>query len=110
MKGQVTMELLLLFLVTLTLIALITPPILQAFSSFSEKSRIVMARAEVENDILAYEIYCNSKKGAPLSDLLSSSGSSDVLIQIEKWVITVERSTNFSGIFEGCSDDKKAFA
>ena len=105
MKGQATMEILLLFLVTIAMVALITRPVLEAYSLFSERSFAVMERAQVENEILAFEIYCNSGYGAPFNDVLSASNTT---VQAELTHIMVPgQSDDFPGIFEGCGNDKK---
>ena len=105
MKGQATMEILLLFLVTIAMVALITRPVLEAYSLFSERSFAVMERAQVENGFLAYEIWCNSGYDAPFVDVLSESNTT-VQAELTR-VILPGQSYDFPGMFEGCGHDKE---
>ena len=113
MRGQATIELLILFLVMIAMVAMITQPLLGTYSMMSEKSEGAMKRAVVENEILAGEIWCNSggSSSAP-KELLESTPDPNPL-QVERWYVNVVggryEGSRFSGIFKGCWDasDKK---
>ena len=104
MKAQATIELMMFFLVALATVALITQPLLQAYSKTSEKSAAAMERALVEDEILANEIQCNSRGAAP-TDVLPHS---TVRRSTENWRVLIERNSTefwFPGIFKGCKVD-----
>jgi competence protein ComGC len=97
-KAQATLEFMLFFIILLAVIAVIMPSLIGAYEKMSSKSSAAMARASIENEILAYEIACNGGWYAP-SEVIYSSGMPK---KIENWRIIVNGSEPFSGIFEGC--------
>jgi len=104
MKGQVTIELLLLFTVMLLVISMLSQALLHSYRISVEKSKITQQRALIENDILMYEIACNNDIDLP-SGFKGSSFASN--ISAHDWLIILKvnssQSSNFSGVFSGCN-------
>lgn len=105
MKGQVTMELLLLFSVMLLVISMLSQALFYSYSISIEKSRLTQQRALIENDILMYEILCNGDLALPVQ--FKSPFATG--IKPYKWSISLavngSQSSDFSGIFTGCHTD-----
>jgi len=111
MKGQATIELLILFLVMIAMVAMITQPLLGSYSTMSGKNEALMKRAAVENEIFAGEIWCNSgmSSTAP-SDLLELTSKQQPM-KPEEWYIEVTggkyKGSKFPGMFMGCDVNDK---
>lgn len=107
MKGQATIELLILFLVMIATVAMITQPLLASYSTMSDKNDAMIKRAAVENEIFAGEIWCNSGMSSTAPRQLLESAP--LPMQVEQWWVEVEGgrydASRFGGIFKGCTHE-----
>jgi|GEM_PF-2277179 len=116
MKGQATIELLILFLVMVAMVAMITQPLLSSYSTMSDKNDALIKRAAVENEIFAGEIWCNSGMSSTAPANLLELTSEQTPMQVEEWYVNVIGGryvgSRFPGLFKGCTDGRtgKKFA
>lgn len=102
MKAQATLEMLFMFLVTMTAIMFIFYPIAKAHHDFGEQADFIEKKQELEDYLVGLQVYCNGGAGTSVSSSTSSIGCS---IFPEYGKITFrcgQQEQEFPGFFMGC--------
>ena len=101
MRAQATLELMMMFLVTMLAILMIFQPIAKAHRDFSGQSDMIKKKQALEDWLVGMQVYCNSG-GNTVIPAVSASGCS-VLMEYGRVKLRCGSSEQeFPGFFRGC--------
>ncbi len=103
MKGQATMEFLMVFLITMAAISAIFYPLAKAHRDFGKEAEVVKHKVDFEDFIFGAQIYCNSQFSAP-SSILGKMGKGFKIEGNRVYLVLESGEKEFEGFFEGCSE------
>ena len=102
MKGQATVEFLMIFLVTMAAILMIFYPVAKAHLDFRKQSDFIEKKQELEDFLVGFQIYCNGGVGTSVVGTTGSTGC-DILPYSNKIKFRCgQTEQEFPGFFEGC--------
>jgi hypothetical protein len=103
MRGQATIEFMMIFLVTMAAIAMIFYPLAKAHRDFGAEAEVVKDKQNFEDFIFGAQIYCNGNFRTP-SGILGTPGQGFKIRQNRVYlVLEGGREERFEGFFKGCT-------
>ena len=102
MKAQATIEMMIIFVVTMAAIMMVFYPLAQAHKDFQEQADFIEKKQELEDYLVGLQVYCNGGVGTSVT---TSSASTGCQILPEYGSVTFrcpEGESEFPGFFRGC--------
>lgn len=102
MKAQATIEMLIMFVVTMAAIMMVFYPLAQAHKDFQEQADFIEKKQELEDYLIGLQVYCNG--GAATSVTVSSAGTGCEILPSYGSIRfrCPEGEREFPGFFRGC--------